>query len=474
LARSGDRIGVALQENLLVLLAFDKDAATIIRNTIDVRLFGSQQYRDLATRIYEYIDEFKQPPGEHLPDLFEEELEKEDAAGDQLGDLIAALHGQREKVNRAYALSELAGFVRQQSLKSSIISASEFLQEGDLDSAERTLQVGMKQRLQSFQPGQRLADGIRMAFSGQVRKDIVPTGIKEFDRYNLGCARGEFELFIGPPKRGKSWWLINRARRALMAKLKPLYITLELSEAQILQRMLQAFFSMTRSKAKVPVTRLRTDDLGRLVKFEADTVAGRMAFSDVSVQTTVEKKLARMHGHGNFLVKQFPAGQLTVPGLIAYLDMLEQSEGYVPDVLVIDYPDYFKIDPRNFRFEMGALLNDLRGLAVERNCAVCAAKRSNREGTKARMVTEIHMAEDYSGMFTADTIFTYSQTPAEKNLHLARVFAGNTRVADRDGIIALVSQAYEMGQFVLDSVLMQDTYFGMIESEVPVDDRADE
>lgn len=462
-ASSDGRLAVALQENLLVLLCFSRKAAPIIRNTIRVQLFSSQLYRDTVTRVYEYLDAYKEPPAEHLPDLFEELEDKDSDAGRQLVDLIEALFSQRDKVNEDYALAQLSKFVRQQSLKASIIAASESLQEGDLDAAEVAIQKGMKDRVVSFAPGMRLTEGIRRIYSHQVRRDVVPLGIKEIDKAHLGPGRGEVHLFIGPPKRGKSWWLVHVTKRCLMHRLPTVYITLELSEAQIAQRLMQSLFSISRYKERIPVTRLRADDLGRLIKFEQDNMAGRLSLDDPSSRGVVERKLTRLRGNENLVIKQFPAGQLTVRALEAFLDMLEQSEGFVPVMVVIDYPDYMKIDPKNYRLEMGAVLNDLRGLAVERDVGIIVAKRSNKEGTKARMVDETHAAEDYSAIYTADTIFTYSQTMAEKQLGLARLLVSNTRVADRDGFVLLISQAYKVGQFCLESVMMTEKYWGQLE-----------
>lgn len=460
---AGDRLSVSLQENLLVLLTFSVQAAPLVRNSIDVKLFSSQTYRDVVARIYDYIDRFRAPPGEHLPDLFDDgSLEKGSTQAKQYVELIEAIYGQREKVNEAYVLGQLESFVRQQSLKGSIIEASEALQEGNLDRAEESLQRGLKQRLGLFLPGSRLEDGLRAAYAGQVRRDVVPLGIAQLDKEHLGPARGEFHLFIGPPKRGKTWWLVHVAKRCVVHRLKVLVVTLELSELMWTQRLIQSLFSMTRHKMRVPVTRLYTDDLGRLLKFEREAVAGRASLDDLSGRPATERKLKRMYGRENIVIKQFPAGALTVAGLKAYLDMLEQAERFVPDMIVIDYPDYMKIDPKNYRFEIGAVYNDLRGLAVERNVGVIVAKRSNREGTSAKMVTEIHAAEDYSAIYTADTIFTYSQTAAEKELGLARLFVSNTRVADRDGFVLLISQAYPIGQFALEAVQMTDSYWAQL------------
>lgn len=451
---NSERLSASLQENLLVLLTFNQTHAATIRNTVDAALFGSQIYREVVSRIYDYIDQYHKPPGDHLPDLLEDELAKDKPSASLYIELLTAIHDQQGKVNEQYILNQLQSFVRLQTLKGSIIRASEAMQDGDLELADEELHKGLRTRLAAFSPGIGLTEGLRAAYAGEVRTDVIPTGIAQLDEAQLGCGRGELHLFIAAPKKGKSMWLIHMAKRCLLHRMRVVYVTLELSEKQIAQRMVQSLFSVARHKAKVPVSRLRTDDLGRFLRFESDTITGRPSLSDTSTRPTIERKLARLYGRENIIIKQFPAGHLTMRGLENYLDMLEQNSSFIPDCVIVDYPKYMQIDPKNYRLEASALYDRLRGLAVSRNVAVITSSESNREGAKARLITNEHAGEDYSRIYTADTIFTYSQTTFEKELGLARLFVTSTRVALRDGFIVLLSQAYPLCQFALDSVSM--------------------
>jgi hypothetical protein len=470
-------LSISLQENLLVLLCFSKTAAPVIRTAIEPRLFGQAAYREIAARAFEYIDRFHEPPAEHLPDLFDEELQGDGPQAQQYGTLIEAMYDQRPNVNEQYALTQLEKFVRQQSLKTSIIAASEALQEGDLERADVALTEGLRVRMQAVQPPTTLDDGLKLVYAKQVRQDIIPTGIKELDRAQLGPARGEFLLFIAAPKRGKSWFLIHMGKQGILHRKKVLYVTLELSAAQIAGRMLQALFSVSRNEAHVDVTRFKADEFGNLIHFDRERIRDRLRLSDDASRPLVQKKLTALHGRNNFAVKQFPPGSLTVPQLTAYLDSLEHRHQFIPDMLIIDYPDYMKINSKSssdYRIANGALYNDLRGIAVERNISVVVASKSNRQGTKARLIDETHAAEDYSRIYTADTVFTFSQAPREKKLGIARLFASNTRVGLRDGFVLIISQSYPIGQFCLDSVKINTKYEGLLEQAAEADDPAEE
>jgi hypothetical protein len=72
---------------------------------------------------------------------------------------------------------------------------------------------------------------------------------------------------------------------------------------------------------------------------------------------------------------------------------------------------------------------------------------------------------------TSDIIITYSQTAAEKNLGLARLFVDKAR-HERDKFGILITQSYRTGQFVLESTRLADSYARIME-QMPADDYED-
>lgn len=460
----GQSLSTSLQENLLCLVCFDGTAAATIRNSVEVDLFGNSIYRDIVSRAYEYLDKYKEPPGEHIADLLEDRLTKGDKEAQLYADILDGVHALFQRgPNTKFILTQLEGFVRQQTLKGSMIDASEAVQDGNLDLAEELLLKGLKTRLALFNPGTGLKEGLAKAYSHDVRQNILALGIDELDKYEIGPARGEFLLYISGPKMGKSWFCVHCAKQGLLQKMKVCVVTLELSEAQYEQRILQSLFSISRRDAPVQLTRIQVDNLGRLLRFEQDKVKPSASFNDLTSRPKVERRLKLMHAADNLICKEFPAGTLTVRGLHAYLDNLQDQHNFIPDLIILDYPKYMKINADNYRIEAGQLLNDIRGLAQSRNVAVVAPKESNREGSKARLVTGTHSGEDYSAVYTADTVLTYSRTAQEGLLGLARLYVDATRVAERDKFVTLISQAYPIGQYYTGSAPMADNYDGLLE-----------
>lgn len=89
------------------------------------------------------------------------------------------------------------------------------------------------------------------------------------------------------------------------------------------------------------------------------------------------------------------------------------------------------------------------------------------------MVLDTHAAEDFSKIGTADCAITYSQTAAERQLGLARLFVSNART-DEDKFTILIAQAYATGQFCLDSLRMMDSYWDQIRAAVGAENEQDE
>lgn len=459
-----EKLSGVLQENLLTLLCFSETAAQQIRGAVEPELFSSVIYRQAIDRVYAYLDQFQKPPSAHFRDLLDDLLAKNNADSEQYEILVRNVYELADHINEKYVMSQLSSFVRTQQLKIGLIKASESLQEGDSDTAENLLEAALKSRLQLFSPGMTLTDGFVKSLT-HARQDYVKVGITELDNAMFGPARGELHLFIGPAKRGKSWWLIHLAKRSLLQRLRVLYVTLEISEQLLAQRLVQAFFSVQRKNSKVSVSRFVKDDLGRFIGIKQEELTKVLSLSEAGDVKTVKRKIGALLQKDNVMVKSFPTGTLTISALKAYLDSLERVAKFTPDVICLDYPALMKVDPKNLRAELGAISVGLRGLAVERNLAMCVVGQSNRQGAGSTTVKDTHASEDFSQVFTADNVITYSQTVPEKQLNLARLFASNTRVGDDDRFTVLISQSYRTGQFCLDSAMMRDTYWSHVEAQ---------
>ena len=458
----------------MVLLAHDAERAPIIRNTIDVGLFGGS-YRAIAAATYAYIDRYKKPPGDHLADILDDKINSKNPREAELyADIISSIHDAHKGINATYVMTQLGTFARRQALRTVAIDLTKALQrdtEASLEEADQLIRKAQGKALDLFDPGTRLSNKSKALDFLDIQQSSFPTGVAELDRRGFGPTRKEMWMLVANTKGGKTWALIHLAKMALVHHLKVLHITLEMSEARAAQRYFQALFSISKRKETFRTTKFEKDDLGRISGFTDKELRPALSFDDPNVHTKLERRLDKWSQRllQNIIIKQFPTGSLTVNQLVAYMDNLEQTERFVPDLLVLDYPDLMRLDKSNYRLSLDELYKDIRGILVDRNIAGAVVSQSHRAAAKAKQVDASNVAEAYSKIAHADTTITISQTKAEKQLGLARLHVAAGR-NDDDNLTVVISQNLGTGAFIVDSVVMRGNYFGLL----PKDEEAEE
>lgn len=452
MARDAKFSGV-LQENVLSLLCFDSKACPIIIAAVDTSLFENAVYRTIADRAIAYYRKYKEAPGDHLPDLVEEFLTSDKRSESRLyNQALHDLHSTVDTINRKFILDELGRFVRQQSLRQSVVAAAKELQAGHEDTAEKLLLEGISKRIIVFEKGLTVAEAIESGSLYTTQEDLIRTGIRPLDLDGVCPAPGELYTVLAAANRGKTWWLQSIGKYAALQRKNVLHITLEMNEEKIARRYVQSFFSMTRKPEVFLVPIIEHDRRGRFTGLRMQKLRKRPSLIDAKTKSRLQSRSARFSGKfKRILIKQFPTNQLTTDGLRAYLEMLIQEEGFQPHMVIIDYADLMWIDSANLRIDTGRVYKDLRGIAVEKNIAMVTATQSNRLGEDARLLTMKHLAEDYSKAAISDNIVSYNQTAAEKERGLARLFVVKAR-DERSGQTVLITQAYTSGQFALDAI----------------------
>ena len=459
------RMTGVLQENVLALLLYDTDYNDLLRNALSYELFETDAYRDIAQAALDFSNQFKEPIKDHIADVKEPVLEAGDSKARWYSKQLRMLRELYPELNKEYVIGELRKFIELQNTKIAVVDASQALERDDADEARSILsRVTTDNAMTLFDPGTRLSDRSKaLSFLRAGPAALYKLGIDIFDHYDVVPARQEMGVLIAPPKRGKTMWLIYNGKKALQQRLKVLHISLEMSEERIMQRYVQALFSITKRQATLQYPEFRRTRDGE-IEIEMSEALERPALTDPEIAKILNKRLDRTRISENLIVKAFPSGTLTIKSLNAYLDMLASTERFHPDLLIIDYPDLFKISAHNRREELGRIFVECRGIAAERKCALQTVTQGNRESASAKLVTTEHVAEDWSKIATADYVYTYNQTEQEKAVNLARLFVAAAR-NDTDNCIVAISQAYEMGQFVMSATTMVgEEYWHEVES----------
>jgi hypothetical protein len=459
------------QDSLLALLLYDDKHGKLVAN-LDPGLFEGD-YREMAIRAIGYWKQYGKPPAMHSSDLFADILEdgaNPGKAKTYWNVLLACAQREHHGQNIAFVLNGLEQFQRRQQCKGAVYQAADQLQRPnpDLGLVQETLRKATQSRDLRFDPGLRLDDinGVLDHIAAHESNEFS-TGIKELDERHVVPAREKIMVFLAATSAGKSWWLIHLGKRALWKGKKVCHVTLELSDKDVRGRYLQGFLAVPRWERQRLTMRTKfiRDDHGRLIGFAKEPLEARCSMQGDGFG----KQLKKLYGYlpprwGNIRIVQFPTGALTVGQLKGYLDSLEATEeGFVPDLLLVDYAGIMATESDNYRLSLKRVLEDLRALAVERRIAVATAQQVSKEGAKAKQVNMGHVAEDFSIAMTSDFVVTMTRNEREQEHKLARLFVDKDRNGEQN-FGAVISQNYDHGIFAIDSAkLERERYEAMLE-----------
>jgi hypothetical protein len=444
----------SLEENVLTMLAYSEIHAFELALQLDAEIFSTNAYRIIAEKALAHIEVYGEPPRGHLYDALEAKLRRGDE-GILLKKTLDAMRELAAELQPEYVLKNLNRFIEKRKLSIAVETAADHIQADQLEEAREALSDTYESKPSNH--GIWLHDPKAMlGFMVKKEEDAFLTGIEELDRRGIVPVRGRFMLFLAPPKKGKSWFLIKVARANLAQRKSVLHITLENSADETSQRYVQSFFSLTETEeapAKIP--RFLRSETSRIVRDIKNEMQDK-PFENLKTipKARLIKKLKGFQNRARLRIEAFPSGVLTIGMLNSLLDKLERVDNFKPEVLIIDAPYLMEIDPKNLRISLGQLFVKLKGLCAQRNLALVGVGQGSKEAALSKTMNSTMIAEDYSAIATVDCVLTYSCTLAERKSGLARLLVAACRYA-KDGFMVLISQHYPTGQFALDS-----TYFG--------------
>lgn len=441
----------ALEDAVLTLLTYSSEHATALALRVPADLFTSKINQVIATAALDYIRRYNTPPKGQLEYLLEYELNRGEA-GKLLGNQLDSIADQAKDIQASFILEELDRFIELQRTTKALGAALEAATGGDLEEARAQIAKAREGGAQRGSPGISLNNPKQsLSFLDDEWEEGFSSGVHIIDKIGSVPARKTLTLFIAPPSRGKSWWCTAVGKAGIQHHRKVIHITLENSAKMTSRRYLQSLFSLTKKETlEVAVTNFPEGSINTEQITRPSVEAKR---------DEVTKKLNRWGSRMQLYIKEYPSGYLTLDELNLFLDDFARNgdgdtAGFEPDILIVDYGDLMRLDIGNYRLDIGHTTVGLRGIAGSRNCAVCSPVQGNRDSDSIKTVKRNNAAEDWSRIGTADNVYTYSQTPEEHKLGLARISVEKSR-NERDRYMVLISQAYQIGQFALDSVLMQ-------------------
>ena len=104
-------------------------------------------------------------------------------------------------------------------------------------------------------------------------------------------------------------------------------------------------------------------------------------------------------------------------------------QGFVPDMIIIDYADLMKpaTSKKEKRFELESVYEDLRGMAVDFDVPILTASQATRDSADAEIITMEAIAEAYLKAAVSDTIISMSRTISDIAHGMGRFYVPKNR-----------------------------------------------
>jgi archaellum biogenesis ATPase FlaH len=284
------------------------------------------------------------------------------------------------EANFDWLLNEFETFTRHKGLERAILESADMLEKGEYGSVEDKIKQAVQVGLQKDMGTDYFDNPRSRLLKIKDKNGQVSTGWKAVDEKLFGgMNRGELNIFAGGSGAGKSLFLANLGVNWALAGMNVLYLTLELSE--------------------------------ELVSMRIDSMMTGVPTRDVFKQLDEVEMKVKMIGKkaGSLQVKYMPSGK-TANDVRAYLKEYEIKTGKKLDVLLVDYLDLLmpmskKISPADLFIKDKYVSEELRNLAVEKNCVFVTASQLNRGAVEEVEFDHSHISGGLSKIQTADNVF---------------------------------------------------------------------
>tara|TARA_B100001778_G_scaffold48031_1_gene35348 strand:+ start:1797 stop:3164 length:1368 start_codon:yes stop_codon:yes gene_type:complete len=252
-----------------------------------------------------------------------------------------------------------------------------------------------------------MSDALSVCFDDHVGHDYIEDSESRYDFYHRKEEKIPFDLeFLnkitkgGLPNKtlnialagtgvGKSLFMCHMASASLLQGRNVLYITLEMAEEKIAER-------IDANLLDIPIQTL-SDPL----------------FSKGKYQSKIEGLSQKTQGR--LVIKEYPTASAHVGHFKSLLNELSLKKGFHPDIIFVDYLNIcassrYKNNIVNSYTYVKAIAEELRGLAGEFNVPIVSATQTTRSGYGSSDVELTDTSESFGLPATADLMFALIAT----------------------------------------------------------------
>ena len=305
----------------------------------------------------------------------------------QMRETLRTLNDDTEKTNEDWLIDNTEKFCQEKAIYNAVLDSIQILDNKSKNDKGAIPKI--------------LSDALAVSFDSHIGHDYLENSDERFEFYHRKEERIPFDLEYfnkitkgGLPQKtlnialagtgvGKSLFMCHVAASCMVQGKNVLYITLEMAEEKIAERIDANLLNVT------------VDDLMQLPKDLYDKKV-----------TKVREKTT-----GKLIIKEYPTASASVTHFRTLLNELNLKRSFIPDIIFVDYLNI----SCSSRIKSGSNINsytyvkaiaeELRGLAVEYNLPIVSATQTTRSGFTSSDPGLEDTSESFGLPATADFMF---------------------------------------------------------------------
>ena len=400
-------LGHTFQQQLIKSIIEDKKFGDVIIDVLESKYFDNNSFKFIMENIKElYLSYNKVPNYETLAQKIMSEGGNKDVNRPHIDTLESIKNLEK---NDEFVKDKSLNFCRQQNLKKELKVIQSIIDNGEFESynkieqkIQKALQVGIMNDT-VVDVFHNIDDALEKDYRLPIRTGIV--GLDNVLKGGLG--RGELGVILAPTGTGKTTLITKFANTAYNDGFNVLQIFFEDNEGQIKRKHYTIWSGIAPDEQP---------------EFKEEVLS---AVREQQERSTGSLKLSKL-----------PSDNITISEIKSKIRKMI-SEGFKPDLVLIDYVDCISpersVDGEEWKGE-GSIMRSLESMTSEFDIAIWTATQGNRGSISSEVVTGDQMGGSIKKAQIAHIILSIGKTLEQKENNLATLSLLKSRVG-KDGII---------------------------------------
>ena len=443
------------EKDFVTSLIMSDKCCQILIPYIKLVYFDVDYARTVISWVLDYYKKFKQAPKDNITSIYRTRCDEiqDEALKELILNYIQELGKNEIQINNEdYLVDKGKDFIDYKALKIYTQELNACLETRSMDKARKVQQEYKKINTVELNEVSLLSLSDKTIIENALTQEekILFTLPEALNKVVGNIHRNDFIAILAPPKRGKSFALQYLAIQALKQRLNVIFVSMEMTREEVIQRMWKALWGSESGLIKDGMyeTSRFIEDTSEEGKYRSELVDVNVKNKAKSVQS-LQKRLRTNNAYtGDIRIIAYPRFSASVKQITDRIDELI-NDGFVPDVVIIDYADITTPigGGSELRNQIDEIWKYLGGYATKMHCAVITASQTNRGGMSSSSVEAESIGENFKKIAHITSMVSLEQTRKMKEEHLMRV----RNIAIRNGEVedaCIFPQCLGLGQFV--------------------------